>query len=106
MKKLFALTLCLLLTLSMLAGCTKAGGSDMEYIKDKGTMVVGITVYPPMDYKDENGEWIVTLPEMEKNKNENDLTVTMGDYTETFTGILVGDVYLVVCDGCGAFLVG
>ena len=56
MKKLFALTLCLLLTLSMLAGCTKAGGSDMEYIKDKGTMVVGITVYPPMDYKDENGE--------------------------------------------------
>lgn len=58
MKKLFALTLCLLLTLSLFAGCTKAGGSDMEYIKDKGTMVVGITVYPPMDYKDENGEWI------------------------------------------------
>ncbi len=44
---------------------------------------------------DENGEWLVTLPEMEKDKNENDLTVTMGDYTKTFTGILVGDVYLV-----------
>ena len=58
MKKLFALTLCLLLTLSMFAGCTKAEGSDMEYIKSKGTMVVGITVYPPMDYQDENGEWI------------------------------------------------
>ena len=58
MKKLFAMTLCLLLTLSLFAGCTKAEGSDIEYIKDKGTMVVGITVYPPMDYQDENGEWI------------------------------------------------
>lgn len=58
MKKLIALTLCLILALFLFAGCTKAGGSDIEYIKDKGTMVVGITVYPPMDYQDENGEWI------------------------------------------------
>lgn len=32
--------------------------SDMEYVKDKGTLVVGITDFEPMDYKDENGEWI------------------------------------------------
>ena len=32
--------------------------SDMAYVKDKGTLVVGITDFKPMDYKDENGEWI------------------------------------------------
>lgn len=30
----------------------------MEYVKDKGTLVVGITNFEPMDYKDENGDWI------------------------------------------------
>ena len=58
MKKLFALTLCLILTLTLFVGCDKSSGSDMEYIKNKGTMVVGVTIYEPMDYKDENGEWI------------------------------------------------
>ena len=32
--------------------------SDLEYIKSKGTLVVGITDFEPMDYRDENGEWI------------------------------------------------
>ena len=32
--------------------------SDVDYIKDKGTLVVGITDFAPMDYKDESGEWI------------------------------------------------
>ena len=32
--------------------------SDVAYIQDKGTLVVGITEFDPMDYKDENGEWI------------------------------------------------
>lgn len=31
--------------------------SDLAYIKDKGTMIVGITDYEPMNYQDENGEW-------------------------------------------------
>ena len=30
----------------------------MAYIQDKGTLIVGITEFAPMDYKDENGEWI------------------------------------------------
>ena len=30
----------------------------MAYIQDKGTLVVGITEFAPMDYQDENGEWI------------------------------------------------
>lgn len=32
--------------------------SDLDYIKNKGTLVVGITDFEPMDYMDENGEWI------------------------------------------------
>ena len=32
--------------------------SDVAYIKEKGTLVVGITEFAPMDYQDENGEWI------------------------------------------------
>ena len=32
--------------------------SDLAYVKEEGTLVVGITEFEPMDYKDENGEWI------------------------------------------------
>lgn len=32
--------------------------SDVKYIQDKGTLIVGITEFEPMDYQDENGEWI------------------------------------------------
>lgn len=32
--------------------------SDLAYVKEKGTLVIGITEFEPMDYKDENGEWI------------------------------------------------
>ena len=32
--------------------------SDVQYIQGKGKLVVGITEFAPMDYKDSNGEWI------------------------------------------------
>ncbi len=32
--------------------------SDVDYIKGKGKLVVGITEFEPMDYKDDNDEWI------------------------------------------------
>ena len=35
-----------------------AEGEDIAYIKGKGTLVVGITDFAPMDYKDDAGEWI------------------------------------------------
>lgn len=35
-----------------------AEDSDVAYIQDKGTMIVGITDFAPMDYKDVSGEWI------------------------------------------------
>ncbi|MCM1235332.1 MAG: transporter substrate-binding domain-containing protein [Ruminococcus flavefaciens] len=33
-------------------------GSDLEYVKDKGTLVIGITDFEPMDYQDKDGNWI------------------------------------------------
>ena len=36
-----------------------AAGSDLSYVQDKGTLVVGITNFAPMDYKAEGSdEWI------------------------------------------------
>lgn len=32
--------------------------SDLAYVQEKGTLVVGITDFAPMDYQDENGNWI------------------------------------------------
>lgn len=32
--------------------------SDLEYVKEKGVLVVGITEFEPMDYKDADGSWI------------------------------------------------
>ena len=36
----------------------QAADSDVAYVQDKGTLVVGMTDFAPMDYRDENGEWI------------------------------------------------
>ncbi|MGI6026050.1 MAG: transporter substrate-binding domain-containing protein [Candidatus Scatomorpha sp.] len=35
-----------------------AAESDLAYVQEKGTLIVGITEFEPMDYQDENGEWI------------------------------------------------
>lgn len=53
MKKL------LLLAVVILAVCSCAyAESDSEYVRAKGVLVVGITDFKPMDYKNEKGEWI------------------------------------------------
>lgn len=79
MKKFLALTMAVLMVLS-LAACggntdpsapvsdapvsdapasnAPAEGSDLAYVQDKGTLVIGITDFAPMDYQDANGEWI------------------------------------------------
>ncbi|MGN0180491.1 MAG: transporter substrate-binding domain-containing protein [Monoglobaceae bacterium] len=36
----------------------KTEQSDLEYIKEKGKLVIGITDFEPMDYKDADGNWI------------------------------------------------
>ena len=58
MKKFMALILATLMMLSCFVGCgSEEAATDSEYVKNKGKLVVGITDYEPMDYKDENGEW-------------------------------------------------
>ena len=37
---------------------TPAAESDLAYVQDKGTLVVGITEFDPMDYRDADGNWI------------------------------------------------
>ena len=71
MKKLLTM-FCALAMMVALAGCgaqpagndeaaagtdTKAA-SDVTYVKDKGEMVIGYTVYEPMNYTDANGEFV------------------------------------------------
>ena len=81
MKKILALLLCAAMVLSLAACGTDAASSaaatpeasaasaasvaeapaadsDLAYIQGKGTLVVGITDFEPMDYKDESGNWI------------------------------------------------
>ncbi len=80
MKKLIALLMAMTMTFSFAACGSKDTGNadanteavgteevadteaaaqtDMEYVKEKGTLVVGITDFAPMDYKDAEGNWI------------------------------------------------
>ena len=58
MKKIIAIALLALTALTCFTACQKTSAdSDLKYIQDKNVLVVGITDYAPMDYKDENGEW-------------------------------------------------
>ena len=80
MKRIIALTMVVLMVAAVFAACgnkttetateaekateavatadEKAAASDLADIQAKGKLVVGITDFEPMDYKDENGEWI------------------------------------------------
>ena len=41
------------------ASGSQAAASDVDYVKEKGTLVVGMTDFAPMDYKAEGSdEWI------------------------------------------------
>ena len=56
MKKIISLILTAIILCTLLISCD-SGKSDVQAVKDAGKIVVGVTVYPPMDYLDENGEW-------------------------------------------------
>ena len=60
MKKVIAILLCMAMVLTFAACAAKPAesASDLDYIKGKGTLVVGITDFEPMDYQNEAGEWI------------------------------------------------
>ena len=59
MKKFIALFLAVLMLATCFVACGKSEPkTDSEYVAANKKIVVGITDYAPMDYKDENGEWI------------------------------------------------
>ena len=63
MKKIIAITLAVLMAVMTFAfaGCgdKKTTDSDLEYVLEKGTLVVGITDFEPMDYKVKGSdEWV------------------------------------------------
>ena len=60
MKKVLCLVMAMLMLTVGLTACGKTDDAktDMEYVKEKGTLIVGITDFAPMDYKDEDGNWI------------------------------------------------
>ena len=57
MKKILAILLAALMLLSLTACAEKKPATDSEALKAKGKVVVGITDFAPMDYKDESGNW-------------------------------------------------
>ncbi len=77
MKKILAMLLAIAMLACLFAGCGNSdksndgstpgsdaapdadvtAASDYEELQAKGTMVVGITDFAPMDYRDDNGEW-------------------------------------------------
>ena len=56
MKRIFAILL--VIAMMLVSTAFAEADSDLAYVLDKGVLVVGITDFAPMDYKDENGEWI------------------------------------------------
>lgn len=59
-KKILAVVMAVLMIAMCFAGCkdNKEPQTDSEYVKANGKLVVGITDFAPMDYQNENGEWI------------------------------------------------
>lgn len=53
-----------IIALTMVCAMTACGSSstssqaDSEYVKENGKLIVGVTDFAPMDYKDEDGNWI------------------------------------------------
>ena len=76
MKRIIALLMAVLMVTAILAACgeekktdateakadaTQAAAADVadfDAVKEKGKLIVGITDFEPMDYKNDNGEWI------------------------------------------------
>ncbi len=58
MKKMLAVLLAVLMLCAISAPAFAVGSDDVAYVQKNGKLIVGITDFEPMDYQDENGEWI------------------------------------------------
>ncbi len=74
-KRLYALTIAIIMVAGMVlmtgCGAAKDNSEDLAYVKDKGTLVVGITDFAPMDYKDDSGNWVGFDADMAKGFAES-----------------------------------
>ncbi|MBR5479912.1 MAG: transporter substrate-binding domain-containing protein [Clostridia bacterium] len=59
MKKILSLILAVAMCATLFAGCgTDTASSDLAYIKDKGEMVIGMTLFAPMNYYNDANEFV------------------------------------------------
>jgi len=70
-KRIISVALAVLTMLTVITGCSDSKSSDMAYVKDKGKLIVGMTDFAPMDYRDENGAWIGFDADMAKEFAEH-----------------------------------
>ena len=56
MKKFLAVLLTVVMSAMFLAGCSS--NSDAAYIDKKGELIIGITYFAPMNYKNDAGELV------------------------------------------------
>lgn len=87
MKKIISLLLAVFMAVGMVGLCASCGNSttaapgtsgtpsapaqtDLNYVKSKGKLVVGITDFAPMDYQDKDGNWIGFDADMAKKFGE------------------------------------
>ena len=92
MKKIISLLLAVFMAVGMVGLCASCGSSttaapgttttgtsgtpsapaqtDLNYVKSKGKLVVGITDFAPMDYQDKDGNWIGFDADMAKKFGE------------------------------------
>ena len=57
MKKILMILVALAMICASFVGCNNAPKGDLQAVQAAGKLVVGVTVYEPMDYLDENSEW-------------------------------------------------
>ncbi len=71
-RRMIAMLLTATMVLSATASVFAAEESDKAYVQDKGTLVIGITDFAPMDYKEEGSdEWIGFDADMAKAFGES-----------------------------------
>jgi len=94
MKKLLALILAVCM-LGCFAGCGSTDTSSNADTEKKGTIVVGYTLYEPMNYLDDNGELVGFDTELAKKVFENlgyDVVFKKIEWSAKYTDLKAGTI--------------
>ena len=57
MRKLIAMMLAAMTLVCLCTAAWAEADSDLAYVQGKGKLLVGITEFEPMDYRDADGSW-------------------------------------------------